>query len=107
MIAGGSMGMASWSWAVAKACRQLRAQLPASLRPAETITVRADTTSDVAALPDLLRHSFGAQFADQDPGLKDPQHPCCSDAQALPDTSGFWRLTRTWLLAGTTVRSAR
>jgi xanthine dehydrogenase YagR molybdenum-binding subunit len=64
MIAGGSMGMASWSWAVAKACRQLRAQLPASLRPAETITVRADTTSDVAALPDLLRHSFGAQFAE-------------------------------------------
>ncbi len=64
MIAGGSMGMASWSWAVAAACRQLRAQLPASMRPAETISVRADTTPDVAALPDLLRHSFGAQFAE-------------------------------------------
>ncbi len=64
MIAGGSMGMASWSWAVAAACRQLRAQLPASVQPTETISVRADTTPDVAALPDLLRHSFGAQFAE-------------------------------------------
>jgi xanthine dehydrogenase YagR molybdenum-binding subunit len=64
MIAGGSMGMASWSWAVAAACRQLRAQLPASVRPAEPVSVRADTTSEVAAMPDLVRHSFGAQFAE-------------------------------------------
>jgi xanthine dehydrogenase YagR molybdenum-binding subunit len=64
MIAGGSMGMASWSWAVAAACRRLRAELPASMRPAETISVRVDTTTEVAALPDLLRHAFGAQFAE-------------------------------------------
>jgi xanthine dehydrogenase YagR molybdenum-binding subunit len=64
MIAGGSMGMASWSWAVAKACRQLRAELPASVRPAETVSVRADTGPDIAAQRDLVRHAFGAQFAE-------------------------------------------
>lgn len=64
MIAGGSMGMASWSWAVTAACRELRAQLPASVPPEHPVTAQADTSADVAALPDLLRHSFGAQFAE-------------------------------------------
>jgi xanthine dehydrogenase YagR molybdenum-binding subunit len=65
MIAGGSMGMASWSWAVVAACRQLRAQLPAQLPPpGQPVSARADTGADVAALPDLARHSFGAQFAE-------------------------------------------
>ncbi len=57
-------GTASWTWAVTKACRQLRAELPASVRPAEPVSVRADTHDDVAALPDLLRHSFGAHFTE-------------------------------------------
>jgi len=64
MIAGGSMGMASWSWAVTAACRALRDRLPASVRPEQAVSARADTSSEVAALPNLLRHSFGAQFAE-------------------------------------------
>ncbi|HEY0637993.1 MAG TPA: xanthine dehydrogenase family protein molybdopterin-binding subunit [Pseudonocardiaceae bacterium] len=61
-IAGGSAGTASWSWAVVKACRGLRGHL-ADVPPAG-VTVHADTREDIEALPDLARHSFGAQFAE-------------------------------------------
>jgi xanthine dehydrogenase YagR molybdenum-binding subunit len=57
MIAGGSMGTASWSWAVVKACREA---LQAS--PGQTVTV--DTGEDIAAKPELVSHSYGAQFAE-------------------------------------------
>jgi len=65
MVAGGSMGMASWSWAVVKACRQLRAAI---IRhepvPDGGLVAHADTTDDILAQADLVRHSFGAQFAE-------------------------------------------
>jgi xanthine dehydrogenase YagR molybdenum-binding subunit len=66
MIAGGSMGTASWSWAVVKACRALLGQLDAHSGevPADGLLARADTRDDVAAQPDVTRHAFGAQFVE-------------------------------------------
>jgi xanthine dehydrogenase YagR molybdenum-binding subunit len=65
MIAGGSMGMASWSWAVVKACRQLRADIDERGGvPDGGLVARADTADDIAAQANLARHSFGAQFAE-------------------------------------------
>ena len=65
MIAGGSMGTASWSWAVIKACRQLRATIDElGGVPASGLVAHADTTDDIAAQADLVRHAFGAQFAE-------------------------------------------
>ena len=50
MIAGGSMGTASWSWAVIKACRQLRATIDElGDVPASGLVAHADTTDDIAA----------------------------------------------------------
>jgi xanthine dehydrogenase YagR molybdenum-binding subunit len=60
--AGGSMGMASWSSAVVKACEALRARLADGDAP--PIEASADTTEDVEADERLERHSFGAQFAE-------------------------------------------
>lgn len=63
-IAGGSMGMASWAWAVTKAGRQLRGQLLDGV-PAEGLAVTASTSDDVKALDESYsRHGFGAQFAE-------------------------------------------
>ena len=65
MIAGGSMGMASWSWAVVKACRQLRAGIGEHGGvPDGGLVALADTTDDIAAQANLVRHAFGAQFAE-------------------------------------------
>ncbi|MGW5537951.1 xanthine dehydrogenase family protein molybdopterin-binding subunit [Streptomyces sp. NPDC004009] len=65
MIAGGSMGTRSWSWAITKAAAELRERLALSTDiPAEGITVRSDTTAAIGALPPAERHSFGAQFAE-------------------------------------------
>ncbi|MDQ1749681.1 MAG: xanthine dehydrogenase YagR molybdenum-binding subunit [Pseudonocardiales bacterium] len=66
MIAGGSMGTASWSWAVVKACRDLLGQLDAhsGAVPAGGLLARADTKDDVAAQADVTRHAFGAQFVE-------------------------------------------
>jgi xanthine dehydrogenase YagR molybdenum-binding subunit len=65
MIAGGSMGMASWSWAVVKACRQLCADIEEHGGvPDAGLIARADTTDDIAAQANLARHAFGAQFAE-------------------------------------------
>jgi xanthine dehydrogenase YagR molybdenum-binding subunit len=65
MGAGGSMGTASWSWAVVKACRQLRADIDGHGGvPDGGLVARADTTDDIAAQADLARHAFGAQFAE-------------------------------------------
>ena len=65
MIAGGSMGMASWSWAVVKACRQLRAVI-IQHGPVHDggLVAHADTSDDISAQADLVRHAFGAQFAE-------------------------------------------
>ncbi|MER6035762.1 xanthine dehydrogenase family protein molybdopterin-binding subunit [Streptomyces sp. NPDC001835] len=65
MIAGGSMGTRSWSWAVTTAAAELRERLALSGDiPAEGITVRSDTTAAVGALAPAERHSYGAQFAE-------------------------------------------
>ncbi|MEU9312029.1 xanthine dehydrogenase family protein molybdopterin-binding subunit [Streptomyces sp. NPDC048256] len=65
MIAGGSMGTRSWSWAVIAAAGELRDRLvPGAAIPAEGITVRSDTTAAIGALAQKERHSFGAQFAE-------------------------------------------
>ncbi|MEU8471675.1 xanthine dehydrogenase family protein molybdopterin-binding subunit [Streptomyces sp. NPDC029006] len=65
MIAGGSMGTRSWSWAVQAAAGDLRERLAFGADiPPEGITVRSDTTAAIAALPPAERHSYGAQFAE-------------------------------------------
>lgn len=65
MIAGGSMGTRSWSWAVTAAAAELRDLLvPGTDIPPAGITARSDTTQAVAALARKERHSFGAQFAE-------------------------------------------
>ncbi|OIK28225.1 xanthine dehydrogenase family protein molybdopterin-binding subunit [Streptomyces malaysiense] len=65
MIAGGSMGTRSWSWAVKAAAEELRERLALGTGiPAEGITVRSDTTAAIGALAAAERHSFGAQFAE-------------------------------------------
>ncbi|RMB84871.1 xanthine dehydrogenase family protein molybdopterin-binding subunit [Streptomyces shenzhenensis] len=65
MIAGGSMGTRSWSMAVIAAARDLLERLvPGMAIPAEGITVRSDTTAQIAALANMERHSYGAQFAE-------------------------------------------
>ncbi|MFE3636687.1 xanthine dehydrogenase family protein molybdopterin-binding subunit [Streptomyces sp. NPDC059168] len=65
MIAGGSMGTRSWSWAVMTAGAELRERLALSGDiPAEGITVRSDTAAAIGALAPAERHSYGAQFAE-------------------------------------------
>ncbi|MGW3205577.1 xanthine dehydrogenase family protein molybdopterin-binding subunit [Streptomyces sp. NPDC001135] len=65
MIAGGSMGTRSWSWAVTAAAGELRERLALGADiPAEGITVRSDTAAAIGALAPAERHSFGAQFAE-------------------------------------------
>ncbi|MFF4712876.1 xanthine dehydrogenase family protein molybdopterin-binding subunit [Streptomyces eurythermus] len=65
MIAGGSMGTRSWSWAVKAAAGELRERLALGADiPAQGLTVRSDTTEAVKALGPAERHSYGAQFAE-------------------------------------------
>ncbi|MCC4314154.1 xanthine dehydrogenase family protein molybdopterin-binding subunit [Streptomyces malaysiensis] len=64
--AGGSMGLSSWGWAVAKACRALAKrldELSGSLPPGG-LEAQGDTTEDVEARGQFSRHAFGAQFAE-------------------------------------------
>ncbi len=66
MIAGGSMGNASWTWAVTDACRTLREQIAArdGAIPAGGLHAESATGDAIDALPDHARYSFGAQFAE-------------------------------------------
>jgi xanthine dehydrogenase YagR molybdenum-binding subunit len=78
MLSGGSMGTASWSWAVVAACQALADQLAAGVPvPAEGLTARADTAELVAARPELARHSHGAHFVEVavDPGTGEIRVP--------------------------------
>ncbi len=59
-LAGGSMGTSSWSSAVVKACRELRAHLAAGEEP--PVELEVDTEAEVAADEPLAKHAFGAQF---------------------------------------------
>jgi xanthine dehydrogenase YagR molybdenum-binding subunit len=69
MIAGGSMGNASWSWAVIRACEALQRKIETE-HPGEVPTVGVevevaiDTADEIAAMADVGRYSFGAQFAE-------------------------------------------
>jgi xanthine dehydrogenase YagR molybdenum-binding subunit len=66
MLAGGSMGTASWGSAVVKACALLTervGELGGEI-PAAGFEISADTADDVAADERLERHAFGAQFAE-------------------------------------------
>ncbi|MFJ4322619.1 xanthine dehydrogenase family protein molybdopterin-binding subunit [Streptomyces tricolor] len=62
-LAGGSMGTASWGWAVHEACTELSARISDPL-PAEGIEVRADTAGKADADSPYARHAFGAHFAE-------------------------------------------
>ncbi|MEV0261941.1 xanthine dehydrogenase family protein molybdopterin-binding subunit [Streptomyces sp. NPDC050617] len=65
MLAGGSMGTRSWSWAITQAARDLREQLAlGGAIPPQGITARSNTAEAIAALAAKERHSFGAQFAE-------------------------------------------
>ncbi|HEY5195874.1 MAG TPA: xanthine dehydrogenase family protein molybdopterin-binding subunit [Solirubrobacteraceae bacterium] len=65
-VAGGSMGTGSWGGAVVRACEALRAKLAelGGAIPDDGVEALADTADEVAALPKLARHAFGAQFAE-------------------------------------------
>ncbi len=65
-LAGGSTGMASWGWAVTKACRALRERIhdAGGAVPAGGVQVQTSTAQDVAAMAAYARHAFGAHFAE-------------------------------------------
>ncbi|SBT47194.1 xanthine dehydrogenase family protein molybdopterin-binding subunit [Micromonospora narathiwatensis] len=66
-VAGGSMGTASWSWAVIRACEGLRERLresPGDPVPAEGLTVEASTADEIRAQPARPRYAYGAHFAE-------------------------------------------
>ncbi|MFC7650097.1 xanthine dehydrogenase family protein molybdopterin-binding subunit [Streptosporangium lutulentum] len=64
-LAGGSLGTASWAWAITEAAAALRERLTlVDHIPGEGITARADTTDLVKAMKGQERHAFGAQFAE-------------------------------------------
>ena len=66
-LAGGSMGTASWGWAVTKACRQLaeaRRIGDGERDAAGRLSAEVETSDDIDAQAELARHAFGAQFAE-------------------------------------------
>jgi xanthine dehydrogenase YagR molybdenum-binding subunit len=64
-LAGGSMGTASWAWAITETATALKARLAGAGRlPREGITARASTDALVEALARRERQSHGAQFAE-------------------------------------------
>nr|WP_230416160.1 xanthine dehydrogenase family protein molybdopterin-binding subunit [Micromonospora tarapacensis] len=64
--AGGSTGLASWSWAVVRACERLCDRIARSRGgvPAEGLFVEVSTDDEVAAQATLPRYAYGAQFAE-------------------------------------------
>ncbi|MEU4335878.1 xanthine dehydrogenase family protein molybdopterin-binding subunit [Micromonospora lupini] len=63
-LAGGSMGTASWSWAVVRACEALRGKLRAGAPPGTEVSAEADTTDEVGEQPERPRYAYGAQFVE-------------------------------------------
>ena len=63
MIAGGSMGTASWTWAVGKAIEAVLTRT-GSAAPPRALSAEASTAEDIARRPDVAGFSFGAQFAE-------------------------------------------
>ena len=63
MIAGGSMGTASWTWAVGKAIEAVLTRTGGAA-PRRALSAEASTAEDIARRPDVAGFSFGAQFAE-------------------------------------------
>ncbi|MFU8876197.1 xanthine dehydrogenase family protein molybdopterin-binding subunit [Micromonospora sp. SL4-19] len=66
-VAGGSMGTASWSWAVIRACEGLRHRIresPDGAVPADGLTVEVSTADEIRAQPARPRHAYGAHFVE-------------------------------------------
>ncbi|MEV7327868.1 xanthine dehydrogenase family protein molybdopterin-binding subunit [Micromonospora sp. NPDC093244] len=63
-VAGGSMGTASWSWAVIRACQALRGKLRDGVPTDAEVSAEADTSEEVGGQPGLPRYAYGAQFAE-------------------------------------------
>jgi xanthine dehydrogenase YagR molybdenum-binding subunit len=64
-IAGGSMGLRSWGWAVTKAGHQLAEQVrQVGSVPLSGLSVTANTAEDIQKLGERSRHAFGAQFVE-------------------------------------------
>ncbi|MCW2948095.1 MAG: putative oxidoreductase [Actinoallomurus sp.] len=64
-LAGGSMGTASWAWAITEAAAALGEKLAlVDQIPAEGITARADTSELVSGRQPRESNAFGAQFAE-------------------------------------------
>ncbi|MFF1380500.1 xanthine dehydrogenase family protein molybdopterin-binding subunit [Streptomyces sp. NPDC058308] len=66
-LAGGSMGTASWGWAVHEACSRLAERLAGQEGqplPPEGVGATADTAGTADADSDYARHAFGAHFAE-------------------------------------------
>ncbi len=66
MIAGGSMGTASWTWAIGKACAAVLRRVDEinDVIPDDGVSAEASTKEDVEVLNERARYSFGAQFAE-------------------------------------------
>ena len=64
MIAGGSMGAASWTWAISKAIDAVLAQIAGTDIPPSGISVETSTQDDIDAVSPSAGFSFGAQFAE-------------------------------------------
>ena len=62
-LAGGSMGTASWGWAVTRACERLRAALDDHGGDGR-LEVHVDTAEEVKARTGFAYHAFGAQYAE-------------------------------------------
>jgi len=63
-VAGGSFGTSSWSFAIVKACRELRARRDGEMSPTPGLRVVVNTAEDVAAFRELSRFAFGAHFVE-------------------------------------------
>jgi xanthine dehydrogenase YagR molybdenum-binding subunit len=64
-LAGGSMGTASWAWAITEAAAALSKRLAAAGRiPDEGITADADTSELVGGREPRESHGYGAQFVE-------------------------------------------
>jgi len=64
-VAGGSMGTASWGWAVTKACTELREQVERRGDvPIDGIEVQSETSAEIKARTGYTYQGFGAQFAE-------------------------------------------
>jgi xanthine dehydrogenase YagR molybdenum-binding subunit len=64
MIAGGSMGTASWTWAIGKAIDVVLADTAGGAIPAGGAVAEISTADDIAGRPDVAGFSFGAQFVE-------------------------------------------